>query len=349
MNLRELVHWFPEWLGTGNGEPILSSRVRLARNIRDIPFVQKATNEECGQVIDNIIDAAISTRKFNKDMYIGMEDLSLIECHFLVERRLVSPALVEGTGPRGVLVGEGEKLSIMVCEEDHLRIQCMHSGFDVEGALKSTMNLDESLSKSLDYGFSDRYGYLTACPSNTGTGLRASVLIHLPGLVLTRELEKILRGINQMGLTVRGFYGEGTEVVGNLFQISNQITLGQSEEKIVDGLVKVTGQIIDLEEKACQTLVKDARPQIEDKIWRSIGILKNARVMAAQEFLNLFSAVRLGVFLNLVEGFNIAKFNELLLITQPSHLQFFKNKELEPQERDIIRAAFIRERCAEFS
>ena len=349
MNLRELVHWFPEWLGTGNGGPILSSRVRLARNIRDIPFVQKATNEECGQVIDNIINAALSTRKFKKDMYISLENRSLLECNFLVERRLVSPALVEGTGPRGVLVEKGEKLSIMICEEDHLRIQCMHFGFDVEGALKSAIDLDESLSKSLDYGFSDRYGYLTACPTNTGTGLRASVLIHLPGLVLTREIEKILRGVNQMGLTVRGFYGEGTEVVGNLFQISNQVTLGQSEEKIVDGLVKVTGQIIDLEKKACKTLVEDARPQIEDKIWRSIGILKNARVMAAQEFLNLSSAVRLGVFLKLIEGFNIGKFNELLLITQPSHLQFFKNKELGPQERDFIRAAFIRERCVEFS
>jgi protein arginine kinase len=230
----------------------------------------------------------------------------------------------------------------MVNEEDHLRLQAIQSGFQPKNAWRIINRIDSELSIHFVFAFSDQFGYLTACPTNTGTGLRASVLIHLPALVLTQEIDKVLRGIAQVGLTVRGLYGEGTAVSGNLFQISNQTTLGQSEEDIIDSLEQVTKQIIGYEEDARATMRRDAKVQIEDKIWRAYGILKSARVLTSQEFMNLTSAVRLGVAMGMIADVKIRTLNQLIIWTQPSHLQKRAGQSMGPEERDVYRADFVR-------
>jgi len=204
--------------------------------------------------------------------------------------------------------------------------------------------MDDELSRSLDYAYSEQWGYLTACPTNVGTGLRASVLIHLPGLVLTQQKDAVLRGVTQVGLVARGFYGEGSQIVGNLFQISNQVTLGRDERETIGHLEKVTRELIRYEKHAREQLIQEARFQIEDKIWRALAILKNARLLTSQEFMNLASAVRLGISMSVIQKPNIRLLNELMVTTQPSHLQQLAKQKLDPAERDALRASRVRER-----
>jgi protein arginine kinase len=237
----------------------------------------------------------------------------------------------------------------MINEEDHLRLQAMQSGLQLRDTWRIIDRIDDDMSDNLDYAFSEQYGYLTACPTNVGTGLRASVLIHLPALVLTKEIDKVIKGISQVGLTVRGFYGEGTEVIGNLFQISNQTTLGRTEEDIVDNIERCTRQIINYEEEARRTLLADARPQTEDKIWRAYGILANARVLSSHELMSLVSAVRLGASLSIIKSISIATLNNLLMLMQPAHLQKFSGKMMDANERDERRAELVRERLGPLS
>jgi protein arginine kinase len=203
--------------------------------------------------------------------------------------------------------------------------------------------VDSEVASKLEFAYDDKFGYLTSCPTNVGTGLRASILIHLPGLVLTREIDNVISRISKVGLVVRGFYGEGTDVMGNLFQISNQTTLGRSEEEIIDSLAKVTKQIIEYETNSQETLMKDAPDQIEDKVWRSYGILLHARVLTSGEVMNLLSALRLGVSLRLIDKVSLPKINELLIITQPAHIQKYYDREMDTTERDMIRAELVRE------
>jgi protein arginine kinase len=232
----------------------------------------------------------------------------------------------------------------MVNEEDHIRLQVILSGLAMEKCWEYAHEIDSDLAKKVDYAYDKKFGHLTACPTNVGTGMRASILIHLPGLVLTRDIDNVINRISKVGLAVRGFYGEGTDVLGNLFQISNQTTLGRSEEEIIDSLAKITGQIIEYETNAQEKLMNDAADQIEDKVWRSYGILKHARLLNSGEVMNLLSALRLGVSLKLIDKITLRQINELLIITQPAHLQKLYGKEMDNEERDMIRAELIRER-----
>jgi protein arginine kinase len=344
MTLDDLSEHLARWLD-GSGEEsglVVSSRIRLARNLRQIRYTSRASEEDRGRVVEAVKEATRVCRSLSEAAFMEADKLSEIDRQLLVERHLISPALAGGEGRRGILVNRGETFSIMVNEEDHLRLQAILSGFQPRQAYALASGIDTDLSRVLPYAYSPRWGHLTACPTNVGTGLRASVLIHLPGLVLTQDMEKVLRGITQMGFAVRGFYGEGTDVVGNLFQISNQITLGKREGQIVEELEKVTRQIITYEQNARQTLLKEARPQIEDKIWRAYGILENARVLTTQEFMNLSSAARLGHSLGVIPRPGVRALNELMVRTQPSHIQRSAGKVLEPVERDVLRAEIVR-------
>ncbi|MHB9029936.1 MAG: ATP--guanido phosphotransferase, partial [Candidatus Latescibacterota bacterium] len=245
---------------------------------------------------------------------------------------------------RGVLVMGEECCSILVNEEDHLRIQSIISGFNPVRAWEDVDSIDDRIAQVLPFSFSRRLGFLTACPTNLGTGLRISILIHLPALVLTKDIQRMIRSAAQIGLTVRGYHGEGSDVVGNLFQISNHVSLGKTEREILDEIITAVKKIIDYERQAADTLVKEAKSQIEDKIFRSVGILKSARVLSTGELMNLSSAVRLGLFLGILTRPELRSLNELVVITQPGHLQGRQGHLLDSTERDVIRANLVRER-----
>ncbi len=332
------------WLdATGpHSDMVMSTRVRLARNLRGVPFTHRARDEQLVGVLASVERAAKNGPDFDDSNMLRMHELSPLDRQFLVERHLVSHELSDGARLRGLLISPGERLSVMVNEEDHLRLQAMCSGFQLAEAWALAERADDELDRSLDYAFTDELGYLTACPTNVGTGMRASVLIHLPALVLTKQIDKVLKSIMQVGLAVRGLYGEGSEVMGNLFQISNQTTLGHSEKESVESLDRVTRQILDYEERARDVLVRDAKIQIEDKVWRAYGSLRYGRSMSSQEVINLCSAIRLGVALGFDGLPPLRIINELLVLTQPAHLQRSANRPLEAPERNVLRADRVR-------
>jgi protein arginine kinase len=261
-----------------------------------------------------------------------------------LERHLVSPDFASSKQRHAVFINKDETLSLMINEEDHIRYQVLVSGLDFELGLYQIGDFDEQLENELEYAYSPELGFLTACPSNVGTGMRASVLIHLPGLVLTKEIEKVLRGIIQIGLAVRGLYGEGTETKGNFFQISNQQSLGRSENEIIEIIEKAVRQVIGYEKKAREYLMQNAQTEIEDKVFRADAILKNARIINSEEAINLLAVLRLGVVLGISTDISLKTINELLIITKPANLQIYYNKEMEPDERDDKRSTLLRSR-----
>jgi protein arginine kinase len=322
MKLTNLARNLGGWLdGSGpSAEVVLSTRVRLARNLREVPFTHRAREEQLAMVYSSVLSAVRKTPALMSSASLTMRELTPVDRQFLVERHLISHDLADNGRLRGLLVVPDESVSAMVNEEDHLRLQALASGFQLRSAWESINSIDDELGQDLDYAFSEDLGYLTACPTNVGTGMRASVLIHLPSLVLTKQIGRVLQGINQVGLAVRGFYGEGSQIMGNFFQISNQTTLGQSEKETVEGLERVTRQIIDAEQRARDELLKDARVQIEDKIWRAYGTLRHSRVISSQEVVNLSSAVRFGVALAIPGLASVRTLNEILIRTQPANV-----------------------------
>ncbi|MCA9642326.1 MAG: hypothetical protein KC492_16605, partial [Myxococcales bacterium] len=269
MNIKELVHQAPAW---SSGEDdmrgiVLSSRVRLARNLSGCPFALKASEQDRGAVTDQVLEAARNCPALGQVMYLSVDALDEEDRRLLVERRLISPALADGKGRRGVLFDGEETLSVMVNEEDHLRIQAILPGLNAARAWTRVNAVDDELGKLLEYAYSARWGFHTSCPTNVGTGLRVSVLMHLPALVLAEDMERVVRGLGQMSFAVRGLYGEGTNSSGNLFQVSNQATLGRAEDEIVDDLLKIVRKLVEYEKEAQETLVAEARPQVTDKIW----------------------------------------------------------------------------------
>jgi len=344
MKLTNLAAHLGGWLdGAGPAADIvLSTRVRLARNLREVPFTHRAREEQLAMVYSSVLSAVRKTPALMSSSSLTMRELTPVDRQFLVERHLISHDLADNGRLRGLLVVPDESVSAMVNEEDHLRLQALASGFQLRSAWESINTIDDELGQDLDYAFSEDLGYLTACPTNVGTGMRASVLIHLPSLVLTKQIGRVLQGINQVGLAVRGFYGEGSQIMGNFFQISNQTTLGQSEKETVEGLERVTRQIIEAETRAREELLKDARVQIEDKIWRAYGTLRHSRVISSQEVVNLSSAVRFGVALAIPGLASVRTLNEVLIRTQPAHVQLAAGKELEQRERNVLRAELVR-------
>jgi protein arginine kinase len=344
MKLGGLAQNLGRWLdGSGPAsDVVLSTRVRLARNLKEVPFTHRAREEQLAMVYSSVVSAVRKTPALVSSSALQMRELTPLDRQFLVERHLISHDLADNGRLRGLLLVPDESVSAMVNEEDHLRLQALASGFQLRSAWESVNAIDDELGQDLDYAFSEDLGYLTACPTNAGTGMRASVLIHLPSLVLTKQISRVLQGITQVGLAVRGFYGEGSQIMGNFFQISNQTTLGQSEKETVESLERVTRQIIEYEQKARDELLKEARVQIEDKIWRAYGALKHSRVISSSEVVNLSSAVRFGVALQIEGLASVRTLNELLIRTQPAHIQLAAGQELEQRERNVIRANYVR-------
>jgi protein arginine kinase len=321
---------------------VVSSRVRLARNLDGIPFAHMAKPEDLESVMTGIRSALSGARSLEAADFMLMSDLDDLDRQFLVERHLISREHADKSASRAVAVSKDEKISVMINEEDHLRMQSIQSGFQLMEAWKTVDALDSEVDTTLDYAFSFEWGYLTACPTNTGTGLRASVLVHLPALVTTGQKDKVLNGIGQMGLAVRGFYGEGSEVMGNLFQISNRTALGSSEIDIIESLQKVVGQVLGFESRAREILLRDARSRIEDKVWRAYGILKYCRKVKLQEVMSLTSAVRLGLSLGKIDSVSVAGLNRMIFMSQPAHLQKQEGRRMAAEEREISRADMVR-------
>jgi protein arginine kinase len=344
VNLKQVLEDGLGWLEDEDpqGHIILSTRVRLARNIADHPFTDKI-KPKAEREIHKTIETVLSTRGHLKNgVYIRLRDLNTQDLMLLLEKHLISQELINRSSRSGTIISDGGRISLMIGEEDHLRIQALIGGFQLEKCWEIVEGLETDLREAIDFAYHPRFGFLTACPTNTGTGLRASVLIHLPGLVLTKEIGKVLKGISQIGLTFRGIYGEGSEVVGNFFQISNQTTLGKSENELLDHLETVTKQVIDYEQNARSILTRDAKDQLEDKIWRAYGLLLYARSIAHEEGMNLLSAIRLGVSLKLIPGLRVSTLNRLLIHAQSTHLEAHANKELSPEEQDRERAEMMR-------
>ncbi|QHE50662.1 protein arginine kinase [Pontibacillus sp. HMF3514] len=325
---------------------VLSSRVRLARNFEDTPFPILANEDDLTRIIDYFQQeyAHQSFESYQDLELIRMKDLKDIEKRVLVEKHLISPHLSDHANYGGVLISENEQVSIMVNEEDHMRIQLYVPGYQLEKALDEASKLDDWLEENINYAFDEERGYLTSCPTNVGTGLRASVMMHLPALVMTQQMNRLVPAINQLGLVVRGIYGEGSEALGNIFQISNQITLGKSEKDIVEDLKSVVHQLIEHERTARDRIIGQTGVQLEDKIFRSYGVLSNSRIIESKEAAKCLSDLRLGIDLGYIKNVSKTILNELMILTQPGFLQQYAQKSLTPEERDVRRASLIRER-----
>jgi protein arginine kinase len=335
-----------KWMdGDGpESDTVISSRVRLARNLSEIPFPYLMSKEDSEKIIKKV-NKVVQENSSNEFELVSMRNLSSLGRGALVEKHLISPSLADNDNG-AVIIRDDEVVSIMVNEEDHLRIQALFSGQQLEKAWELCNTIDDTLEEQLNYAFSEQTGYLTACPTNAGTGIRVSVMVHLPALIMTSQLNRIFSTISQVGLTVRGLYGEGTQAIGNIYQISNQITLGQTELEIIENLNGVTKQIIEQERAVREVLLKERRTKLCDKIGRSYGIIKNAHIISSEEAMQLLSDVRLGVELGLLKNISLKMINELTVLIRPAYLQELAGKELSPYERDIRRAETIRNRFA---
>ncbi|MFH0839072.1 MAG: protein arginine kinase [Candidatus Omnitrophota bacterium] len=346
MEFNDIVKKPCEWLkGTGPQSDIaISSRIRLARNLHKMLFVHWAGKKHMDEVIGIVKNAVAHSMLLKDSLFVKLSIIDSLDRQFLIERHIISYEFVQNPDHKAVVIGEKEIVSIMVNEEDHLRIQVMHSGFNIQDTWKLADKIDKELETKLDYAFSPEWGYLTACPTNTGTALRGSCMLHLPCLVMTKQMGKIIHAITKLGLTVRGLYGEGTEAAGNFFQISNQVTLGQKEDIILDNLQRIIKQVIEHEQSLRKNLFEHSRSALEDQIWRSYGTLKNAYIISAGETIELLSSLRLGVDIGIVKDLTRQTINELFLLIQPAHLQKLEGKVLNANERDLKRAALIREK-----
>jgi protein arginine kinase len=323
---------------------VMSSRVRLARNLRDAAFPGWAKKPERIRVLE-LLRPAIEALPEMKGSFTGtMDSLSSLDKQILVERHLISREHAAKSAGSGLVLNREETLCFMINEEDHLRMQALRPGLQLRQAWAAIDQADSALEKKLNYAFSPELGYLTACPTNLGTGIRVSAMLHLPGLVLAEQINPIIQSVNKLGLAVRGLYGEGTEALGNVFQVSNQMTLGESEGAIVERLEKVLAQIIEHEENARATLLEKKPKMVYNHIGRAYGILANAHSISSKETMNLLSLMRLGVDIGSFAGVDRSLVDELFILTQPAHLQKQHSEKLSAKERDLLRADMVRER-----
>lgn len=349
MNLDSLTHTSGEWLrGTGpESDIVISSRIRLARNLAAFPFTNRASAHQKGD-IETVLRERIGKLECDPRLsYLNVPSLSTLDRQFLVERQLISRELAAAEGPRGVALAPHETVSVMVNEEDHLRLQVMRSGFALNEAWSDIDKVDDLLEQRVNYAFSEEFGYLTACPTNVGTGMRASVMLHLPALVLTKQIEKVFRALQKINLAVRGLYGEGSRASGDFYQISNQVTLGKAETTILNEIREVIPQIINYERQARQTLVRETKQALQDRVSRAKGTLCNATMMTSEETMDLLSSVRLGINLGLLDDITIPTVNELFIHTQPAHLQKLMGSALDGEDRNAARARYLRSRLRE--
>jgi protein arginine kinase len=348
LNFESLTRTSGEWLrGSGpDSDIVISSRIRLARNLADYPFPPRA-DDDIRNEVESVLRKEIRKLEVGDDLlYLDVDSLGALDRQFLVERQLISREHAETHGTRAVGIGPRETISLMINEEDHLRMQVLRSGFALPECWEEINALDDDLERSVAFAFDEEFGYLTSCPTNVGTGIRASVMLHLPGLVLTKEIQKVFQAMQKMSLAVRGLYGEGSQAMGDFYQISNQVTLGKTERQIIEGICEVVPRIIDYERRVRTALVKENREKLHDQVSRAFGILRSAHTITSEETMHLLSSVRMGINLGLVEGLEIPTINELFIHTQPAHLQKIRNATLESAERNVARAAYLRERLA---
>lgn len=345
MKLSDLTSQAGEWLrGSGPmSEVVISSRVRLARNVKGYPFLTCANRAQRRELENRIRETILDAELAPQTLYVDLEQAIDVDRELLVERHLISKHHSAAEGARGVAIGQDENLSIMVNEEDHLRLQVLRSGLQLDEAWEQINHVDDVLEEELEFSYHNRFGYMTACPTNIGTGIRVSVMLHLPALKLTGEIEKVFRAAKDMKLAVRGLYGEGTEATGDFYQISNQTTLGKDESEILDDFKhSVIPRIIDFEHHARRTLRSERAAALDDKVFRALGVLRSARLLASDETLFLLSHLRMGIHLGRVKDVEIKTLNELVLMTQPAHLQKLVGKKLDGDERKAARAEFVR-------
>ena len=344
MKLDTLAEDVGEWLrGTGpESDIVMSSRVRLARNVAHYPFVSRMSDQDRGDVERFLRERITASPAGSQLEYIDVGRLEEVDRQFLVERQLISREHAEAQGARAVAIDGREQVSLMINEEDHLRIQCMHSGLDLRGAWEQIKAVDDQIGRVVPYAFHTRWGYLTACPTNVGTGIRVSVMLHLPALVITRQIDKVFRSLHKISLAVRGLYGEGSQAMGDFYQISNQTTLGKTEEELIEQVGDVVPVLIDYERRAREFLVRETQQNVHDQVSRAYGILRTAQTITAEETMQLLSRVRMGVLLGLIGDVKIADINSLLVRTQPAHLQKIRGVELDTKDRNIERARYLR-------
>lgn len=343
MDLKELAGKCGQWLSGAGPESdiVISSRIRLARNLGEYPFVRRASDEE-KTLIAKLAHGKIESLEDWKDIQqIDVQQLDDVDRQLLVERQLMSREMADSEGDRCVAVDPLERFSIMINEEDHLRIQVMCSGLDLESAWKRVDKLDNDLEEKLNYAFHEQLGYLTACPTNVGTGLRVSVMVHLPALVITREIEKVFRSLQKINVAVRGLYGEGSKFMGDFYQVSNQITLGKTEEDLLQTVAEVVPRIIEYERRARDYLVNESEQDLHDDVSRAYGILCTAKKISSEETLHYLSKVRMGVNLGLIRSIEMETVNKLFVHTQPAHLQKLHGTRLSVADRNIERAVFL--------
>ena len=346
MRIIELLSKTGEWLkGQGpDSHIIISSRVRVARNVGKYFFPYKQSNVDMLDMTSDLQCAAAKSSVLRELFFFDIEQISELERSLLLERHLASQEFIREPQGRSLFLRKDEVCSIMVNEEDHLRIQIVKSGFNLFQAWELASKVDDEFSKNVEFAYSPDIGYLTACPTNVGTGMRASCMLHLPGLIMTKRVNQILQVISKLSFTTRGFFGEGTQAVGNFFQISNQITLGSSEIEIINNLNSVIRQLMGQEIEARNVLLSKHRMLVEDKIWRAVGIIKSSRLIASQEALSHLSLLRLGLDLGIIKVIDKEMLNNLLITIQPAHLQRLYRKEMGHDDRDMLRAMMLREK-----
>ena len=327
---------------------VLMTRVRLARNLAGKPFPGWAKPAQRDEILATCRAAVGATSPMKRSLNIAVGELGELEKQILVERHLISRELSGAKGGAGVVISKDQAFSVMMNEEDHLRIQVLRSGFQLKKAWNAINDFDSALEDHLDFAFSPTLGYLTACPTNLGTGMRASAMMHLPALVISNQMEKVVRAVNQLGMVVRGLFGEGSDASGSIFQISNQTTLGESEEEIIKRLGSVLQSIIEHELNAREKLLEADAGKLFDKVGRAYGILQNSHLLSSGEAMNLLSLIRLGVDLAVFPDANRSVIDRLFIEAQPGHLQHVQKGEFEPGQRDLLRAARLRSEFANF-
>jgi protein arginine kinase len=350
MSLPELGDRASDWLRQAgpHGDVVISSRVRLARNIAGFPFLNRTNDRQQRELLDLCRSRLFETPLAPRMLWVDLEDSPRLDRQVLVERHLISRQLAGGKKPRGVAIAADESFAVMVNEEDHLRLQVLRGGMQLDDSYAQADQMDDLIESRMDYAYSGRFGYLTACPTNVGTGIRVSVMVHLPALKMTGEIEKVRRAAREMQLAVRGFRGEGTEAVGDLFQISNQVTLGRSEQDILsDFQHQIIPQIIEYEHAARHALSQRRSSLLDDRIFRAWGLLTHARLLGSDEALYLLSHVRLGVSMGRIQSVDMATLNGLFVLIQPAHLQRIFQKPLDGAQRREARARYVRQRLAD--
>ena len=345
----KMLNQLGPWLqGEGpQNDIVISSRIRLARNISGFPFISKASETDRQRIAETVYNAVKNVHEKDDLFEVDLEPLTQQQRQMLVERQLISREIAENEGPRAAYIANDESYSIMVNEEDHLRMHALTSGLDLQKVWERINSLDNHLESYIPYAFSKDLGYLTACPTNLGTGMRVSVMMHLPAVSISQEIDKVFRGLQKLNLAVRGIYGEGSQAHGEFYQISNQITLGRSETELIEQVQEIVERIVQYEHKAREAILKSDEEALLDKASRALGVLQTARTMSSEEAMHLLSTLRLAVNMGLMGFPGIRLINELLLCTQPAHLQQMADVELSVSERDLARAQYLRKRLTE--